>query len=292
MEKTHGITLRVVGWPDDGRPGVSTDPQAELNRQFSDFDVYIGMLGSKFGSPTPRAGSGTEEEFESAMRRFQNDSTSERVLFYFMRTAADPYSIDADQLKRVQQFRETLPSRGVVYRDFHDTASFTNLVQDHLYSIIEDDRRGDRWSAVGSVPSLTGAVRDTEHLTHDGAGPAGASEVDVSLSKEDGEDESGFLDHVVAFHEAVAVFTAIVGEMRHDMDRINEQVRARATEGTTLNEEFKSVKHVGGSRAQQEFASKARMNVDGAQPISTISLARRPGILRSSKTVIARCLAV
>ena len=31
--KTHGVALRVVGWPDDVRPGVNVDLQAEINRQ-------------------------------------------------------------------------------------------------------------------------------------------------------------------------------------------------------------------------------------------------------------------
>ncbi len=33
LEKTHGVTLRLVGWPDTIRPGVNADPQSEINRQ-------------------------------------------------------------------------------------------------------------------------------------------------------------------------------------------------------------------------------------------------------------------
>src|SRR6266851_8780886 len=68
LEKTHGVTLRLVDWPDTMRPGVNTDPQSEINRQLdSDYDIYVGLLGSRFGTPTPRATSGTEEEFQQAL---------------------------------------------------------------------------------------------------------------------------------------------------------------------------------------------------------------------------------
>jgi len=108
-EKTHAVTLRVFGWPEDIRPGVGTDAQSEINRQVgTDFDIYIGILRSRFGTPTTRAGSGTEEEFEDTLRRFQKDSTSVRVLFYFKRDAEDPFSLDIEQLQKVRHFRDNL----------------------------------------------------------------------------------------------------------------------------------------------------------------------------------------
>src|ERR1700676_3423515 len=92
LEKTHGITLRLIGWPDSIRPGVAADPQSVINQQVNDqYDVYVGVLGSRFGQSTPRAGSGTEEEFRQALVRFRSDTTAVRVLFYFKRTAQDPF---------------------------------------------------------------------------------------------------------------------------------------------------------------------------------------------------------
>jgi len=68
LEKTHGITLRLIGWPDTVRPGVGVDPQNVINQQVRDqYDIYVGVWGSRFGQSTPRAGSGTEEEFRQAL---------------------------------------------------------------------------------------------------------------------------------------------------------------------------------------------------------------------------------
>ena len=108
-EKTRAVTLRVVSWPDNIRPGVNADPQSEIGHQIgSDYDIYIGILGSRFGTPTAHSGSGTEQEFEEALARFQKDSTAVRLLFYFKRDAEDPFSIDLSQLQKVRDFRQTL----------------------------------------------------------------------------------------------------------------------------------------------------------------------------------------
>ena len=41
---------------------VNIYSQAELNRQLgSEYDIYLGVLGSRFGTPTERAGSSHSE---------------------------------------------------------------------------------------------------------------------------------------------------------------------------------------------------------------------------------------
>ena len=156
-EKTRAVTLRVVGWPDDIRPGVNTDPQSEVGHQVgSNFDIYVGVLGSHFGTPTGRGGSGTEQEFGEALSRFQSDSTAIRLLFYFKRGVEDLFSIDPSQLQKVQDFRQRLGGLGVLYRDFQDTAEFTQLVREHLDSLIIDEWQDGKWSkAVTPLPKDT-----------------------------------------------------------------------------------------------------------------------------------------
>ena len=64
------VTLQVVGWETDARPGFGGDPQSLVNAQIADmsqYDLFIGVLWDRFGTPTPRAESGTEEEFDRAV---------------------------------------------------------------------------------------------------------------------------------------------------------------------------------------------------------------------------------
>ena len=146
LEKTNGVTLRLLAWPDSFRPGLGGDPQLVVNGQVSDeYDIYIGILGSRFGHPTPRAGSGTEEEFDEAVARFQRDPTSVRVLFYFKRSAEDPFTIDLTQVQCVRRFRDDLTANGVLYRDFTDTAAFAAMIRNHLQHLILDEWTGQCW---------------------------------------------------------------------------------------------------------------------------------------------------
>ena len=48
------------------------DGQDVINRQIEDkYDLFIGIMYTKFGSPTNRAESGTVEEFEIAYKKAQ-----------------------------------------------------------------------------------------------------------------------------------------------------------------------------------------------------------------------------
>lgn len=279
LEKTHGITIRVLSWPDDFRPGVNTDPQAELNRQIgSSYDIYLGVLGSRFGTPTQRAGSGTEEEFEAALARFLADTRSVRLLFYFKRSAEDPFSIDVDQLQKVKGFREALTNRGVVYRDFQDTADFVLQTRNHISDLIVDEWRNDSWVAVASAPQNEGgSVEKEREPTHTGDAQEAETHVDAAeatcngtvptLAKDTADlddPEFGFLEYVEGFHGAVAQLTETLGRFAENTTKMNERIRARTAETESLRQEHERVKHIGGSRAQQEYVLKAKDAVDGA----------------------------
>jgi hypothetical protein len=70
--RSQTVQLNVRRWEIDMRPGLGTDAQAIINEQIGDdYDIFIGIMGAKFGSATPRAGSGTEEEFERAPKSME-----------------------------------------------------------------------------------------------------------------------------------------------------------------------------------------------------------------------------
>jgi len=212
LEKPHGITLRVRSWPDDVRPGVNTDPQAEVSRQLgSEYDIYVGLLGSRFGTPTPRFGSGTEEEFEEALKRFKEDSQSVRLLFYFKQSIENAFSLDLDGLQKVTNFRDSLPRRGILYRDFTDTAAFVQLVREHLYNMILEELKDGTWiapAAAVELPHATVPTRDDagrRSVASDRTARLGASHDLPGVDSQEPEavsvfstadDEFGFLDYL------------------------------------------------------------------------------------------------
>jgi hypothetical protein len=259
-EKTHAVTLRVVSWPDDIRPGVNADPQAEIEHQVgADFDIYVGVLGSRFGSPTTRGGSGTEQEFDQAVARFQTDSTSVRLLFYFKRDAEDPFSIDLSQLQKVRDFRERLGGKGVLYRDFRDTAEFTRLIREHIDGLIIDEWRGNKWLQVTST--VAPAAADPTPVVF----PPAASQSAFDSGDVLGEhDELGVLEYMAAFHEASEALVGVMNAITRETERVGEQIRARSAETDEITAQLEKEKAVGGNRAQQRFLAQARETVDRA----------------------------
>lgn len=280
LERTHGITLRVLSCPDDVRPGVNADPQAEINRQIdSSYDIYVGLFWSRFGTPTPRSGSGTEEEFERALATFQADSQAVRLLFYFKRAGQDPISIDPEQLRKVKHFRAALGSRGVLYSDFQDTKDFVQLLKDHVHSLIVKEWRDNSWAQI-AIPGPyedgdvggKGVTPLTVPRTQDETRAAERTAPNAELSSsspsaydgvvDNNETELGYLDHREEFHRAA-------GSLRETYERLTAHVvnllgrlYARSFALDLIKQADYRAQHVGGSRKGQQYVSKTKKVVD------------------------------
>lgn len=261
LEKTHKVTLRLIGWPGSVRPGVGPDPQSVINRQVSDeYDIYVGVLGSRFGQPTPRAASGTEEEFRRALERFRRDTTSVRLLFYFKRAPQDPFSLDLVQLQNVHTFRDELGTCGVLYQDFTDTAEFTDLVRKHVHHLIVDEWKEGRWGPVDvgatAVAAETVEVSESGHdAKASGAEPGPEQRTDVD---EGDDDELGLLELFEEFERSTQAATAILGRISEHTTTLGQQFEQRTAEVNKLMEKQRQVEQVGGSRTKQEYFAQAK----------------------------------
>ena len=251
FEKTRGITLRVVGWPNDLRPGVNSDPQSEIGYQVgTDYDIYVGILGSRFGSETIQAGSGTEEEFDGALSRFRGDSTAIRVLIYFKKEPdEDIFSIDPSQLQKVHDFRQRLGERGVLYRDFRDTGEFTEMVRQHLESLITEEWEDRKWSQ--KVPS---------RASDDPAATAQEKPSPGDIYPED--DEPGLLEYTEAYLEASKALGEVMDEITKITEKVGKQILKRTEEIGPITEKLEEQKAIGGSMIQQSLFTKTREIID------------------------------
>lgn len=104
----RGIVLLPWRWETDSVPLLSGHPQQVINEQGVDeADIIIALFGSRLGSPTPDAISGTVEEVERAMK------TGKPVHTYFS-TANLPNDVDTEQLESLRKFKEEIKSRGLL----------------------------------------------------------------------------------------------------------------------------------------------------------------------------------
>lgn len=169
-----GKRIELVKWETHCYPGISTDVQSNVNEQIGDdYDIFIGIMWKKFGTPTPRAGSGTAEEFERAYKRFQQDPKSVKIMFYFKDAVPSSMSeIDPYQLALVNEFRKQLSEKGVMYSSFKTQTELQSLIYVHMAPQIFD--WGEKWGCpkeaviIEPLPIVSGAeAEDNEPCIED-----------------------------------------------------------------------------------------------------------------------------
>src|ERR1035437_9659402 len=73
------VQLELIRWETHTYPSFGASPQGVINEQIGcDFDIFIGILWSKVGTPTSKYPSGTLEEFQLAYKRWQEHPNSIR----------------------------------------------------------------------------------------------------------------------------------------------------------------------------------------------------------------------
>ena len=133
----YNIHLKSVRWENDVHPGVGLDGQDVINHQvMDDYNLFIGIMHARFGTPTHRAGSGTEEEYDIAYSKHQNNEIDE-IMFYFCTKSPDNLdSIDTGQLEKIRAFKDKIQNQGVLYWSFTDVDDFKKQLRLHLCQFI------------------------------------------------------------------------------------------------------------------------------------------------------------
>lgn len=113
------------------------DAQFVINEGIADeFDFIIVILGPRIGSPTQREHAATIEEFKRAEVRHQRTKTlgspgTPTIMVYFCEDPVSPFEIDADQLKMVHEFRDSIQDKGL-YKPFKGPTQFKQMIKDDL----------------------------------------------------------------------------------------------------------------------------------------------------------------
>ena len=102
-----GLMMEARTWRTHGAPELGEDAQAILNRQMGDHcDAIIAIFGTRMGTPTPRALSGTAEEID----RFV--AAGKRVMVYFSSGPIPREGFSAEQYRRLRISRKPCASEG------------------------------------------------------------------------------------------------------------------------------------------------------------------------------------
>jgi len=64
------------------RPGMGNSAQGVINKQIDVYEIYLGIMWKKFGTPTQKWESGTLEEVQNAMK-LKREGYVKDIMFYF-----------------------------------------------------------------------------------------------------------------------------------------------------------------------------------------------------------------
>jgi hypothetical protein len=146
IKQRRDVRLTPVDWRMYAYPSAATEyTQATITEQLGSYDIYVGVMAARFGSPTAKAASGTEEEFNDAYDRFRQEPRSIRIMFYF-KDLPSSASYDEQQLSQVKAFRKRLRSLQVLEWSYSTPDSFTLWLFGHLAHHVEE--WGKSWGRV------------------------------------------------------------------------------------------------------------------------------------------------
>lgn len=205
-----GIRLELVMWEKHTRPAIGADTQDVINTQIGDdYDIFLGLLWTRLGTPTARAESGTAEELERALARYEKDPKSVRIMFYFKDAPVVLSDIDPEQLARLRAFRDRLSQIGVLFREFRRTEELLAYLRTDLSKEVQC--WGKTWGETGQAE-----LRERQ---------MGPPEEPVPV-----EEEEGYLDLMESALEGLDATNLSLGRMTSSLSDLAERARSRTEE--------------------------------------------------------------
>jgi len=133
--KRLNVEVKAVEWRKDFIPLITGErPQMQINREIenSSYDIYVGILWSRFGEKQGEKNlTPTEEEFEDALEKQKQDKKV-KILFYFK---LDPIpNLNKFEKEKIENFKERIKGVGV-YREFLSN-NFENILFKDIGALI------------------------------------------------------------------------------------------------------------------------------------------------------------
>lgn len=198
------VVFNLLRWETSVSAGFGADGQQVINAQIGDqYDVLIALFWSRFGSNTPRARSGTVEEYERALSRFQAGEQIE-IAFFFKNHPVDFRNVDLENLQRLKDFEQEVQGAGALSKSFKDSDGLRfeiNLLLDRL----------SREAVVEQSPSRSKALGVTQR---DAAVLQGIEDAD--------EEEEGLFDVAERLQRSAEPSTAFLEELTERLNILTD----------------------------------------------------------------------
>ncbi len=137
LAPTRNLRTELVGYETDSYPDFGS-PQDVINRQIPvDYDIFVGIMWKRCGTPTKNAPGGTVEEYRRACEKRKQGGLP-RIMFYFCdEPIALPSEEELIQLGEVLKFRREVNELGLT-SSYPSHAEFIEHVRGGLLRAIRD----------------------------------------------------------------------------------------------------------------------------------------------------------
>jgi hypothetical protein len=237
----NSASIELFTWEKSVAPGFGSEPQEVINKGIGvQWDVYLGLMYTHFGTPTKGFGSGTEEEFEKAYELWNQDRSSRKLMFYFKKSAVNPDDIDIEQLQKVREFKKGIVEKGCLYGTFENMGELEGFLRVNLTKELGELLRYQK--------------KDSQ--------PVILSDVEISEAKT--EYERGLLDFVEGFQKGQDSIREIFDEHNQVLTELTELMRGETAniEAVSKNQDFNGLRRI--------VTKMATGMVGGAKKLSVI----------------------
>ena len=145
LNNTYGVrenvVIELVRWETHSAPAISnTSIQDIIDKDLGDdYDLFVGILWKKFGTPTKKFDSGTEQEFRNAYSRFVANPSTVQILFYFKTLPPLSLSdIEPNELRKVNEFKQILGEKSVLYWEYNTIEDLQKFLRIHITKRLDE----------------------------------------------------------------------------------------------------------------------------------------------------------
>ncbi|MBS7787086.1 DUF4062 domain-containing protein [Flavobacterium sp. CYK-55] len=250
----NNLYLELLNWENNSAPGISeTSIQHIINNDIPVYDIFIGFLWMKFGTPTNGFGSGTEEEFNIAYEKFKADNNSIQILFYFKNAVPKSLEdIDVIQLSKVRDFKTKLGEKNTYYWEFTEREELEKFLRLHIPKRIDQLRE------------LSTKISKTTHQIESNLESTSQKSQIVEIEVLETE-ELGIID-----------LDELIGESfqnsRYSLERISEAI---AWIGGEMRKKTKEIDRVVANNHNQPISVKVQRNIYNRTSVAMNDFANR-----------------